>query len=86
VLFDGQRRIRRELLARLVDPPPGAADNPGEDQRLRLRPAFGQALVDKKLIGTLLCDSYRRHDSKRINLSSFRDVLSRPARLRGNSV
>ena len=51
---DAQRRISRELLARLVDPPPGAADDPGEDQRLRFRAAFGQALLDEELIGPRL--------------------------------
>jgi hypothetical protein len=51
VPFDGKRRIRGELFARLFDPPPGAADNPGEDQRLRPRPAFGQTLLNEKLIG-----------------------------------
>jgi hypothetical protein len=42
--------IRRELFTRLLDPPPGAADVAGEDQRLSLGPAFGQALLDEKLI------------------------------------
>ena len=51
VAFDGKRRIGRELLARLVDPPSSAADNPGEDQRLSLGPAFRQSPFDEKLVG-----------------------------------
>jgi len=52
---DGERRIDCKLLARLVDAPSGASDDPGEDQSLRLSPAFGHAKVDEKLIGPPLC-------------------------------
>jgi hypothetical protein len=52
---DGERRIHCKLLARLADAPSGAADNPGEDQSLRLSPAVGHAKVDEKLIGPPLC-------------------------------
>jgi hypothetical protein len=58
VPLDGERRIRWKLLARLVDPPPGAADNPGEDQGLRPGAAFGQALLDEELIGPPFLCSY----------------------------
>jgi hypothetical protein len=54
VPLDGERRIRCELFPRLFDPPPGAIDDPGEDQRLRPGAAFGQAPLDDKLIGAPL--------------------------------
>jgi hypothetical protein len=44
--FDGKRRIRRELFSRFVDPPSGAADDPGENQRLSLGPAFCETPLD----------------------------------------
>ena len=55
VPLDGKRRIGRELFARLFDPPPGAIDDPGEDQRLSLGPAFGKTPLDEELIGPPLC-------------------------------
>src|SRR5260370_28210900 len=59
VPFDGKRRIRRELFARLVDPPSSAADDPGEDQRLCLGPAFRETPLDEKLLGPALCNFER---------------------------
>ena len=43
-----------ERSARLVDPPPAGGHQTGEDQRLGFRPAFGEPLVDEKLIGAPL--------------------------------
>jgi hypothetical protein len=42
-----ERCICGQLLARLVDPPPGRADEAGEDQSLCLGPAFGETLLDE---------------------------------------
>src|SRR5271165_3780914 len=61
VPLDGKRRIRRELFARLVDPPPGAADDPGEDQRLGLGSTFGKTPLDEELIGPPLRGLGVRH-------------------------
>src|SRR5260370_19828576 len=61
VPFDGKRRIRRELFARFVDTPSSAADDPGEDPRLCLGPAFRETPLDEKLVGPALCNFERRH-------------------------
>jgi len=39
-VLEHERRVGRELFAWLVDAPLAAADQAGEDQRLRLCPAF----------------------------------------------
>src|SRR5262249_32873041 len=49
-----------ELVSLLVDAPSVAADEAREDQRLRLRPAFCQALFDEELVGAPSC----RHRSE----------------------
>src|SRR5690348_8162777 len=49
--LERQRRIRGEALAGLIYPAPGAADEPGEDQRLGLGAAFNKTLVKEELIG-----------------------------------
>ena len=46
---DGERRIRRELFARLVDPPAGGMDGAGQDQRLSLGPACGKSPLEEEL-------------------------------------
>src|SRR5215472_18619087 len=58
--LERQRQIGRELFSRFVDAPSVAADETREDQRLRLRPAFCQALFDKELVGAPSC----RHRSE----------------------
>jgi hypothetical protein len=42
-----------------VDPPLASIDDTGEDQRLRLGAAFGEAAIDEKLIGAALCCQLR---------------------------
>src|SRR4051794_9005576 len=48
--------------AGLVDAPPCGADQPGENQRLRLGAAFGKPLFDQQLVGAALrqCSCYAR--------------------------
>src|SRR5216683_2970529 len=58
--LEHERRVRHELFSGLIDPPPGHADETCEDQRLRLCPALGEALLDEELIGP----SLRRQRSK----------------------
>jgi hypothetical protein len=70
VPFDGKGRIGRELFARLVDPPPGAADDPGEDQSLSLGPAFRETPLNEKLVGATLCDFGRRHGVAELSIGA----------------
>ena len=49
--LDRQRGVGGELVAGLVDPPLAVIDDAGEDQRLRLGPAFRQPALDEQLIG-----------------------------------
>ena len=48
---DVKLRIVGHRGAGLVDAPAGGGHQSGDDQRLRLRPAFGEAAVDEQLIG-----------------------------------
>ena len=48
---DVKLRVVGQLGAGLVDAFAGGGNQTGEDQRLRLRPAFGEAAVDEELIG-----------------------------------
>ena len=43
--LEHERRIERDLLAGLINAPFAAADETGQDQRLRLCPAFGETLL-----------------------------------------
>jgi hypothetical protein len=43
-----------DRLARFVDSPLAFIDKPGEDQRLRFGPAFGETAIDEKLVGAAL--------------------------------
>jgi hypothetical protein len=47
---DLEREIRRHRLARLVEAPLAGKDPPGEDQRLCLGPAVGEAALEEQLI------------------------------------
>ena len=65
-----ERRVGGERLPGLVDLALAGEDQAGEDQRLRLRPAFGEPAVDEQLIGADL-DRHRpgrefppEHDGK----------------------
>ena len=49
--FDAERRIGRELLARLVDLAVTGIDEPREDQRLCTRAAFGKPAIGEQLVG-----------------------------------
>src|ERR687887_69796 len=49
--FEGERGVWGELFARLVNPPPDTADEPGEDQRVRFRAALDETLLYQKLVG-----------------------------------
>ena len=49
---NGKLGIVGQLGAGLVDALAGGGNQSGEDQRLRLRPTFGEALVDEELIGS----------------------------------
>ena len=49
-----QHCIGADLVPRLIDPLTAAANQPGEDQRLRLGSTLRQALVDEELIGSPL--------------------------------
>src|SRR6266446_754075 len=62
--LEHERRVRHELFSGLVDPPPGRADKTGEDQRLRLCPALGEALLDEELIGPSLCRQSLRRQAR----------------------
>jgi hypothetical protein len=72
--FQRKRRVCCELLAGLVDAPLTVADEAGEDQRLRLCPAFGEALLDEELIGPPFC----RHLGKSQALAGCA-TISRPS-------
>ena len=47
----GQFGVFGKRGAGLVDAPPAGGDQAGQDQRLRLSPAFGKALLYEQLIG-----------------------------------
>jgi hypothetical protein len=49
---DLERRVGGEPLPRFVDLALAREDQPGQDQRLRLRPALDEAAIDEELIGT----------------------------------
>ncbi len=59
--LDRQRRGGIDRLPRLVDPPVAGEDQPGEDQRLRPRPAFGEAEGDELLVGARSLAARRAH-------------------------
>ena len=48
---DGQLRILGQRGAGLVDAPAGHCHQPGDDQRLRLRPTLREAAIDEQLVG-----------------------------------
>ena len=51
--LDADLCIVGNLLPRLVDLAVADKGEPREDQRLRARPAFGEATVDEQLVGAL---------------------------------
>ena len=51
--LDADFSIIGDLLPRLVDLACPDEGEPGEDQRLCARPAFGKAAIDEQLVGTL---------------------------------
>ena len=52
--LDADLGVVGDLLPRLVDLAVADEGEPGEDQRLRPRPAFGEAAIDEQLVGALL--------------------------------
>jgi len=53
--LERQDRVGRELFAGFIDTSSVAADEAREDQCLRLRPAFCQALFDEELVSAPPC-------------------------------
>ena len=58
--LQNKRRVLGKLFAGLVDSPLAATHEAREDQRLRFRPAFCEALLNQKLVGSALRTQRRK--------------------------